>query len=161
MTLEEHSAALGKLLSNLQTVELLARMYIHEKSYKAENKSIPPFKINSPVGSTHRADPFNNYDTLTTTLKKYNNLNNKATVDIDSLVELRDALAHGRILGEIDDDNLRLLKFSKEQNGEVRVTYNETLSKQWFDSNIKKTSEAANTIHRSLNELQEHQPTIT
>ena len=50
----------------------------------------------------------------------------------ESLVAIRDALAHGRVSASAPDETLRLLKFDKPQDGRVRVAFNEELSEEWF-----------------------------
>ena len=49
-----------------------------------------------------------------------------------ALVELRDALAHGRIAATSPSGPPRLIKFDRPQNGRVRVTYNDELNEAWF-----------------------------
>ena len=66
-----------------------------------------------------------------------------------ALVEIRDALAHGRVSAAIPDDNLRLLKFSTPARGRVRVTFNETLSSAWFTAQKRRVIEAIQSVYQN------------
>jgi|SRR6185369_4840576 len=74
------------------------------------------------------------YDTLCQLVTKFNDeMKRRGAPPLDtSVVELRDALAHGRVSAAPPEENLRLLKFSKPVKGKVQVTFNEVMTEQWF-----------------------------
>lgn len=151
---QEHGLALGKLLANLQGIELLARTYLYERIDKASGEPLAAFQLNVPIGASQAVNHFNNYDSLSTILRKYNDLNPHAKLDVETIVKLRDGIAHGRIFGEVEDESLRLIKFSKEKSGFVSVTYNEELNSEWFKRNITLTRQIAEQIHLNIMEVQ-------
>jgi len=84
------------------------------------------------VGDSFEENEFTNYDTLPKLVAKYNDvvrLKNAALVIHPSIVEIRDALAHGRLYRRFADRQSRLLKFSKpdKATGRVRAETVETL----------------------------------
>jgi hypothetical protein len=92
-----------------------------------------------------------NYDSLGQLIDKYNAVVfTQESVGIDrGLVEIRDALAHGRVSAEVTSDTLRLIKFSKPKNGLVRVTFNALLSEEWFAEQKRRSVEALREVVRS------------
>jgi hypothetical protein len=81
-------------------------------------------------------------------IKKANNLlqeHNAPLLD-EGLVEIRDALAHGRIASLKDEERLRLIKYSRPINGQVQVTFNEVLDEHWFMVNKRRVRDAINIL---------------
>jgi hypothetical protein len=57
-----------------------------------------------------------------------------------SLVDLRDALAHGRVwLPDLNTPPL-LLKFEKPTNGSTTVTFKQFISSEWLEPQLKRTA---------------------
>jgi len=128
MTLEEHTLELGKLQINFHSLELLLRLFLTETN--GEEIKIPTIGQTS-IELTH----LTNYDSLGQLITKYNNLTNKTpNFQIDPLiVNIRDAIAHGRLISLIEAPPLRLFKFDKPKDGLVNLTFDETLDRSWFD----------------------------
>jgi|SRR5713101_1267802 len=129
MTLEEHTLNLGKLIVNLHLLEFNLRAFLCE-AHK-ELILIPNIGQKS-VTETH----LTNYDSLGQLIRKYNDIVTSANVQFlvdKSVVELRDALAHGRMMARTSNPPLRIFKFNKPSNGLVDVTYDQTMDQQWYD----------------------------
>ena len=119
---ELHALNLGKLVGNLLSLEMGARMAIvklEERAAKQVQAQLPQVK----VGDLVEVNAFTNSDDLKQTLEKYNKwapLNYR--IDIAPIVNMRDALGHGRAFGFGEMKHLRLLKFSrKSKDGKVSV----------------------------------------
>jgi len=70
--------------------------------------------------------------------------------EIDSnLIEIRDALAHGRASASTDSQ-MRLIKFSKSQNVKVKVMFNESMTEAWFKLNKKRVFDAIHSVNKTL-----------
>jgi hypothetical protein len=52
------------------------------------------------------------------------------------VVELRDAIAHGRVSAAIEDDDLLLLKFAKPSENRTTVTFAQRLTSAWLREQI-------------------------
>ena len=58
-------------------------------------------------------------------------------IDFKDFIELRDALAHGRISGDING-NMSVIKFSKPREGKVTVAYKSTLTIEYMKEMAEK-----------------------
>ena len=135
MNLDEHARHLGGLIGNLQSLEFLLRIAL-SKLPGARARGVPSgedFYL-SPVDSLLPENDLTSYDSLGDLISKFNKeMDKQGKLKIDeSLVAIRDALAHGRVSASVSDETLRLLKFDKPQDGRVRVVFNEELSEEWF-----------------------------
>ena len=129
MTLEEHTLNLGKLIVNLHSLEFSLRVFLCE-AHK-ESFLIPNIGQKS-VTETH----LTNYDSLGQLIGKYNEIVTSANAQFlvdTSVVELRDAIAHGRVMSRTQNPPLRIFKFNKPNSGLVDVTYDQTMDQQWYD----------------------------
>ena len=66
-----------------------------------------------PVGTDLPENEFTGYDTLGQLIDKYNDQATRRGLQLvdKTLVEIRDALAHGRVSAAEQNDNLKLLNF--------------------------------------------------
>lgn len=129
---ELHALSLGKLIGNLQTIEMVARLFL------AKVDEVPEWKR----GDWVELSPLTNNLDLRGVLEKYNKVAKSHRVDdIDRIVNLRDALAHGRVFGRGPIQtaiSLRLLKFEREaKDTKVQVAMAEDMTKEWFNDNIE------------------------
>jgi hypothetical protein len=138
---ESHALRLGQIVGNLLSLELLARMVI------AKSKPDKSGKVNADLarvkeGDWVGVDALTNSDDLNQTLEKYNKrAPSDCRLDVNQIVRLRDALAHGRSFGQGPVGPpafLRLLKFSrKNRDGKVQVEICVEMTDEWFaDSTI-------------------------
>jgi hypothetical protein len=133
----------GVLIANLKSLEFVLRLFLVEIS-KKNNPSKPfHYKIHDyEVGEEVNENPFTNYDSLNQVINKVNailsieNINDKMDL---SVVDIRDALAHGRISSINPEGPYRLLKFSKPNGGKVKVTMSFDFTLEWVSEQVKKT----------------------
>ncbi len=142
MTFDEHAKHLGELVGSFQSLEFLLRVFLQELPIARPIGSIDIYAF--PVGAEIPENEMTSYDSLSKLIEKFNaEMEKRNLPKIDSaLVEVRDALAHGRVSAASMDDNLQLLKFDKPKNGKVRVVFNERLTETWFMSQKKRVYEA-------------------
>jgi hypothetical protein len=148
---EAHALNLGKLLGNLQSLEMGTRMAIVKLDQRAAEQvqsQLPQVK----AGDSVEFNAFTNNDDLTQTLEKFNKrAPNECRIDIGLIVSLRDALAHGRTFGFGSAEHLRLLKFSrKQEDGKVVVELAVDMTDDWFRKNIRSLEQAFEEVRRAL-----------
>jgi hypothetical protein len=148
---ENHALKLGKLVGNLLSIEMGARLSIVKLDRHAVSKvftQLPQVK----EGDLVEWNAFTNADDLMQTLEKYNKrapLESK--VEVTAIVNLRDALAHGRTFGAGNMKHLRLLKFNRKQReGKVPVDLVQDMTNTWFDENIVMLTQAIEKIRIAL-----------
>jgi hypothetical protein len=136
-------------MTNLLSLEFLLRMFLQK------SPSARPYGISDgtdiysyPVGAELPENELTSYDTLGQLIDKYNTEIAKSGLPpVDkTLVEIRDALAHGRVSATEPTNELRLLKFSNPIKGRVRVTFNQTLSPDWFTAQRRRVLEAMQSV---------------
>ena len=147
--LDEHALNLGKLTGNFHSLEFALRAFLLEYDEVAERKakrfpqSVTLHDLNQ--GDVVPDNAFTDYDTLGQLIDKYNGnpkvLSAGLTID-RSLVDIRDAIAHGRVSGLKPEPPLKLLKFGKPRNHRVRVTFSVEINKEWFSKQVSRVYEA-------------------
>lgn len=140
-TFELHALRLGKLLGNLQSIETGARLFLDKANEQRASQIICSLS-KLKRGDWVEISPLTNGHDLRRILERYNKFaNNNCRVDIDRIVDLRDALAHGRVFGHgpIQTANsLRLLKFKRDEKAKkVQVAMVEDMTEAWFNENIE------------------------
>ena len=156
MAPEKHIVGLGNILVNLHAIEFAARAYFLNLE-KADLSLVLPKKLDDlRVGDEVPVNGFTNGDSLKPMLRRYNEqVRTELQVDT-SIVDLRDALAHGRVSGNSEKFPLRLLKFKKTTNRNSKVTlvtHSELLDEVWFERQIARLETEANKIARAIREL--------
>ena|SRR5689334_257344 len=153
MDLNQHARHLGSLVANFQTLEFLLRAFLQQLP-GARPLGIPQGQdiYSSPVGSELHESELTSYESLGQLIDKYNDeAERRASPKIDrTLVDVRDALAHGRVSAEAPNTDLRLLKFDKPMNGRVKVVFNEVLSEHWFSLQKRRVLDAILAVHNSM-----------
>jgi len=152
MTLDEHVRHLGGLVANFQSLEFILRAVL-QASPSARPIGIPHGTniYSYPVGAELPLNELTSYDSLGELIAKFNSQAAQLGLPaVDAtLVEIRDALAHGRVSADVIENDLRLLKFSKPDDGSVRVTFNERLSSEWFTNQKKRVIRAIELVHKN------------
>jgi len=139
----KHAEYLGRLITNLHTLETSIRDFLltAAEGLKSSTEHAQNLR-NLRVGQSVPLNPFTNYDDLRTLIIKYNEsvktISNEFIID-ENIVNLRDAIAHGRVFAFEPSYPLVLLKFSMPKEKQVRVEFNATMTSEWFDTNIKRT----------------------
>jgi hypothetical protein len=149
--MDEYVRQLGQLLANFQSLEFILRAFLQGLSARPVGIPYGTDIYSFPVGTELPESELTSYDSLWELIKKFNGEMNKRSLSgIDPrLVEVRDALAHGRVSAASVDDDLRLLKFSRPANGRVRVVFNERLIEPWFASQKKRVYEAIQFVAKN------------
>ncbi len=136
---EDHVRSVGALIANLQSLEFLLRGFLSTVYDSDANGLLPDMPKDWTGLRASQIVPVNhmtNYDNLGELIDKYNtymeNRNKALMLYRKAVVELRDALAHGRVFQEQSHTRFQLLKFDKPRDGKVFVTFSQTMDKQWF-----------------------------
>lgn len=153
MTDEKHFQSLGKLLGNYHTLEFVLRVFLYHQP-GATSTGVPHGTdiYSFPVGTELDSCAITNFDSLGELIDKYNaEMQRRHLLKIDrTLVEIRDALAHGRVSASAQDFPLRLLKFSRPHDQRVRIVFNEEMSEVWFETQTKRVFEATQSVLTAL-----------
>lgn len=151
---EQHAFMLGQLISNLLSLELVARAVL-----KAVETNGNWRWFDGKEGEFIEESALTNYLSLGDILKKYNALDcltEREKVDFKDIVDLRDALAHGRVWkpSEAEDDAPYFLtKFGKPKNGKVQITFHVPMSRAWFSTQGNLINKAMVAVHTAQNRL--------
>ena len=148
---ESHATNLGRIVGNLLSIEMGARMAIvklDERAAKKVEAQLPQVK----TGDSVEINAFTNSDDLRQTLEKFNkHAPLHCRLDINPIINLRDALAHGRVFGYGPIKHLRLLKFSrKANNGKVSVELVQDMTDAWFTQSIQFLDSAFEKVRIAL-----------
>lgn len=148
MGLHEHAYELGSLLANFHSLEFILRGFLYNIYGGELGVPFGEDIYTVTIGHSLPENAFTNYDSLRELIAKYNSVAREhSQPQIDpTLVEIRDALAHGRVSAAETSDDLRLLKFSKPRRGFVEVTFNAPLSHDWFLEQRRRVREALLTV---------------
>lgn len=115
---DNYQRALGRTVGNLHSLELILRLFLHNFDSKRYGSPPPEVSLDKiRVGDVVPENYFVNYDSLGDLVRKYNDLvtSQKAPelrVD-ETTVKLRDAFAHGRVLGLAPTPPFHLYKFGR------------------------------------------------
>jgi hypothetical protein len=136
MTFDEHYEGVGRIVGNLQSLELVLRLFLYEE--KAEEGQLP-----QPGDTTVRETWLTNYKSLGEVVSAYNA---KLTKDemprfvVDNtVVAVRDALAHGRVVSLKPSPPFTLFKFVKPRKGIVPIESADELALASLNTKINLT----------------------
>lgn len=153
MTIDEHAKHLGGLVTNLQSLEFILRIF-HNRQPGARPIGFPEGSniYESQVGQQVPESDLTSYDSLGTLITKYNAvMDEKGVEKLDAtIVDLRDALAHGRVSAALPDDHMRLLKFDRPRHGVVRVAFNQEMSEDWFKAQKTRVYAAIKVVQAQI-----------
>jgi len=139
----EYSETVGKILANLQALELLLRRYLYDRS----DPPCDPLErqLNDlALGDAVPENPLTDWSTLGQLIDRYNGrvaqLRPSLAVDM-GVVAVRDALAHSRVWlpewsAEPDAPPV-LLKFTKPSAGVAKVSFMQVASSAWLETRIR------------------------
>lgn len=148
---EGHALSLGKLMGNLQSLEMGARMAIVTLDKRAAEQ-VQSQLLQVKTGDLVELNAFTNRDDLTQTLEKFNKRTPyECRIDVRPIVSLRDALAHGRTFGFGPVRSIRLLKFGQKVTaGKVPVELAVDMTDDWFRQHIQILEQALEKIRKAL-----------
>lgn len=142
MTVDEYFRLMGNLIVNLQSLEWALRAFLYNADSKPKDPGFSKNIYDFKVGDCVEENAFTNFDTLGQLVDKYNGIvgSKDSTLCVDrGIVDIRDALAHGRIASESPSPNKpqKLVKYTKPKDGKVYVTHYITMTEDWFNKHIK------------------------
>ena len=156
---DKHFLNLGKLVGNFQSLEFVLRALLinDEIAHKGPlpKSATDMDKMND--GDIVPENAFTNWDTLRQLIKKYNGhpkiSSAGLTIDED-LVDIRDAIAHGRVSAATPSSPLRLLKLKKPKDNQVKVTFSVLMTREWFAEQLGRVYKAVLKVSEANDKLQ-------
>ncbi|WP_395781608.1 hypothetical protein [Aquidulcibacter sp.] len=134
---------IGLFWLNFSSLELMLRLVLHRRNNG--NTQDPQLFRPFTVGEQLTENAVNNYDSFSQVCCKFNStLKKSEKIDFSRIEKFRNAIAHGRIVG--DGNNLTITKFSKSNNKTVRVEFSWTYSEQDLTNLIEELGEATQSI---------------
>jgi hypothetical protein len=129
MTADDHLTGLGKVIGNLHALEHILRIFLCDANCEALEY---PSSGATTVTETH----LTNHASLGPIIDEYNGslgpTEQQYRID-PTVVDIRDALAHGRIASAIDAFPVTLFKFGKKDAaGNIPVERVDVLNESWF-----------------------------
>jgi hypothetical protein len=117
---------LGLFWQNFNNLELHLRIYLNKKN--GNDGFHVKSCLNMQIGEETDDNAITDYKSFRELCKSFNAYQlEEDKIDFKIFIELRDALAHGRISGDIHG-NMSVIKYSKPKNGKVTVEYKSILS---------------------------------
>lgn len=158
MEQEKYPLNCGKLLVNFQSLEFALRAFLVNNEIASGITSSQATNLKEMNrGDIVPENAFTNWNTLKQLIEKYNS-NPKilsAGLIIDkTLVDIRDAIAHGRVSAPTPSASPQLLKFSKPKDNQVKVTFSVSMTKEWFGEQIKRAYNAVLKVNEANEKLQ-------
>jgi hypothetical protein len=140
MNLNEHALMLGRLLVSFHCLEYALRAFLYERCDPPHAPLASGTDLDSMIfGEVVAENAITRWDSLTHLIKRYNRAISDVQLTVDpSLVDLRDALSHGRMAASLSERNFALVKFTRPYAGRVEVGFREELTKEWMENQIKR-----------------------
>jgi len=147
MNAAEHCTNLGQLVHNFQALETWLRFVL----LKLEPSQHPAVQLDfegMALGTDLSQNEVTDFADLRTLCKRFNrHMSVKKAPELNvAIVDIRDALAHGRIIGTKTGYPLRLIKFSKPASGRVKLVVNEVMDHNWFALQLLRTHRAIERV---------------
>ncbi|CAM2340116.1 hypothetical protein [Burkholderia vietnamiensis] len=143
-TAEEQASAnafyrdMGALFMNLAGLEAAIRLFL---SWQVAGEG----QWLADAGDTVPKGPLTDYRSLGGVIADFNEIAAREGLDIridPSIVDLRDALAHGRIMMHPDEQFPRLVKFGRPAEGRVPIEINQLLTSDWVGHQVTRVRDA-------------------
>lgn len=150
---DQHPVALGKIVGNLQSLEMMLRLVLAQKPGQDSRGEYIDGFAHAPVGTAVAVTNMTDYAQLRDLVKAFNAefaTGGRPALEM-GLVSLRDALAHGRVFKGPLDEYFRIVKFSPVRDGKTTVVYNEVMTPEWFEINNKRVRDAIEIVAAAYN----------
>lgn len=152
--------ALGRLISNIVQLEFAIRVALHLQEPEEARMSTEVLRFAKP-GDIFPENYLTNWDSLGKLITEYNRREQARggrTID-KAIVDLRDALAHGRMSASTLTSEHRLMRFSQPDRSSraVIVERVETLTLEWLEQQVGWTVQAQELVFQRIEELK---PTV-
>jgi len=133
MEFDDHALGVGRIVTNLQSLEFYLRMF-----FCAANGEQP--RLPAPGDVDVEMTTLTNFASLTWLVDQYNQQlserEQEYKVDRD-VVSLRDTLAHGRLLGMRPEFPMTIYKFGRDAEGRVPVELCVEVSEEWLTQKMQ------------------------
>ena len=135
---------------SFQCLEFALRAFLYERGDPPHDPLPQGTDLNTlRFGDIVTENAMTRWDSLTHLIKRFNRAINDPQLALDlSLVELRDALSHGRITAS-SGPNLALIKFTRPYVGRVEVGYREELTREWLTGQIQRVLAACQNVAKA------------
>jgi hypothetical protein len=144
MSTHRHTLLLGKVLSNVMALEVAMRAALAARPGAPRVHDLGSVDLLSlPEGSDLPESEITKFSYFSTVLESYNSYarsERRREIDV-GILELRNLIAHGTILGAIGGQP-RLLKFSKPRSGRVQILVNQEMTEEWLCGQLQRTLKA-------------------
>jgi hypothetical protein len=137
--IQKYFNALGHFWQNFNNLEQFLRLYLYRKN-GGDNISADNF-MTLPINSICDENLITDYKSFGELSNYYNNYQkNEDKIDFTEIVNLRDALVHGRITQNLcgNEWQVFIIKYSRPENGKVTVEYKRTISSTDFEQIVEK-----------------------
>ncbi|MGH8319796.1 MAG: hypothetical protein ACREUL_17805 [Steroidobacteraceae bacterium] len=148
--------ALGRLLSNIIQLEFAVRVALHlqePEEARMSTEILRSIKVGDLLPGTY----LTNWMQLEQLIDDYNaRERDRGSTPIDEgIVELRHALAHGRLTASTLTSEYSLFRFSRAnpQSGAVTVERIDVLTLRWLEEQVGRTGQALNSVFLRIQEL--------
>jgi hypothetical protein len=148
----KYATAIGKIVSNLLTVEALLRIAtFNAEGGGAVHGDLDPATV--VVGTRLPLNAITNYKPLKAVIARYNAVvPAEKRIDGAPIVRLRDALAHGRMLGRQPSEPFTLFKFGQGDGKTVPVELVVELTLPWLEEQRALVAEAIKRMLAGMGE---------
>jgi len=137
---------LGKLVNNMQSLEMLLRACLFEDEI-AKGISKQLIKVEFVKGEVLPEKAYTNWDTLRKLIQNYNRLPISRGFEVDeTLVDIRDVIAHGRVFAYTPDGINQLVRFQKPKDNEVEVKFGVLMTEEWVGRQGNRFYEAVRKV---------------
>ncbi|PYQ08036.1 MAG: hypothetical protein DMF83_07910 [Acidobacteria bacterium] len=147
-----YSEGLGKTLANLQSLEFLLRLFLQNTQHP-EATWLDRGPGEMAVGDIVAETPLTDWSSLGVLIDRYNAaIGQHSSLRVSkTVVDLRDALAHGRMFMPSMQDPPILIKFEKPCDGRTRVTFRKS-GAEWLHQAIKDVHAETAKVQAALDE---------
>jgi hypothetical protein len=148
-----YATALGKLLANLQSLEFVIRNALYDQFARPDN-ALRGSLDSLAIGDEVPVNPFTDYSSLPELIHRYNDSRSSGEQRVDpTVIELRDALAHGRISGPVGSAHFSVVKFEKPKDGTTRVAFVAELTPEWLRQQRRRVAAEIQKVLRTRKNL--------
>ncbi len=124
--LNQYAADLGRFWLNFNSLEFILRLFLARKAGMGTTEFVQI--RGKEVGQSAVENPITDWRTFGTLCADYNKgMPIPERLDFSRIVAIRDALAHGRVLGD-ESGNLVVVKYSRPKARTVTVEFKQVLS---------------------------------
>ncbi len=140
----QYSADLGKFWTNFNSLEMILRLFLARRSGLGTGEIFKCLGLD--IGQHAPVNSITNWQTFGQLCKSFNNqFSVPEQLDFSRVLAMRDAMAHGRVLGN-ENGTLTVIKYSKPLGNIARVEFRQNLSPQYIEA----LSQEIHSLSRSI-----------